>query len=183
MAGGFDLGARVAAAQARLSRWIRRSRSMSLADWSVFLSAALINPAMHAVLRLRGTRAAARIVDRASARRLAARGRPITPETVRIAKGMSALVNRGAAWPMPPVTCLARSLTGQLVLQRRGIDTTLRIGVRPAADGEEGASAGLLFHAWLEVGDVPVNDALDVGDRFLAFPLEDGLDAMVGVTR
>jgi hypothetical protein len=69
-------------------------------------------------------------------------------------------------------------LTGQVLLQRRGIETALRIGVRPAGASEPGSSGGLLFHAWIEVGGVPVNDVLDVGDRFLAFPLDEGLDAI-----
>ena len=153
---------------------------MSLSDWSVFVTAALVNPVMYAVLRFRGARGATGLVQRWSAQRLDARRRPVTQETIRAAKTISAWVNRGAAWPMPTVTCLARSLTGQLLLQRRGIETSLRIGVRPAAAGEPGASGGLLFHAWIEVDGVPVNDVLDVGDRFLAFPSDEGLDAIVG---
>lgn len=151
---------------------------MSLAEWTIFVSAAAVNPIMLAVLRIRGTRAAAHLVRRASARKLAARRRPINEQTIAEAKRASAWVNRGAAWPMPTVTCLARSLTGQLLLQRRGIESVLRIGVRPAIGEEGDASSSLLFHAWVEVGDVPVNDTLDIGDRFLPFPLEEGLDVL-----
>ncbi len=164
--------------RSRVVRWARRSVSMSAAEWLILVSAALVNPIMLIVLRVRGTRAAVSVVRRASARRLAARRRPITDDTINEAKRASAWVNRGAAWPMPTVTCLARSLTGQLLLQRRGIESVLKIGVRPADAGEPGASPGLQFHAWLEVGDVPVNDLLDIGDRFLAFPLQQGLDAV-----
>lgn len=151
---------------------------MSGAEWAIFISAALVNPIMLAVLRVRGTRAAVDMVRRASARPLATRRRPITDDTITDAKRTCAWVNRGAAWPLPTVTCLARSLTGQLLLQRRGIETALRIGVRPADVGESGASAGLQFHAWLEVGNVPVNDLLDISDRFFAFPLDEGLDVI-----
>ena len=175
-----DFGGLLSAGRARLGRWRRRAASMSLADWSVFLTAALVNPVMYTLLRFRGARASSAVVERWSARQLDARRRLVTDDTIRTAKVISAWVNRGAAWPMPSVTCLARSLTGQLLLQRRGIAASLRIGVRPAHDSDRGSSGGLLFHAWIEVGGVPVNDVLDVGDRFLAFPMDEGLDAIVG---
>ena len=67
------LGGRLSAARARLGRWGRRAASMSLADWSVFLAAAIVNPVMYALLRFRGARASSAVVDRWSARQLEAR--------------------------------------------------------------------------------------------------------------
>jgi hypothetical protein len=55
--------------------------------------------------------------------------------------------------------CLMRSLTLTRVLARRGIDTTLVIGVR--TEPEFGA------HAWIEHQGVPLLPALDVLDRRL----------------
>jgi Transglutaminase-like superfamily len=178
-----EMSRRLQAASARGARWARRARSVSAGEWAVFVTAAALNPVVLVLLRLKGTRATSQLVERVSARRLASRRRALTPETIVAAKRIAALVNRGAAWPMPAVTCLARSLTAQIVLQRRGIESQLCIGVRPAATGDVGASGGLLFHAWVEVGGVVVNDVLDIGDQFLAFPLEQGLDAIVTAGR
>ena len=79
-------------------------------------------------------------------------------EIVRIA----ALVNGAAALASIPATCLTRSLLLGWMLRRRGVASQLRIGVR--------MNQGKLdAHAWVEYAGVPINDQLDVGQRFAAF--------------
>jgi hypothetical protein len=60
-----------------------------------------------------------------------------------------------------PVTsrCLSRSLVLWTLLRAQGVDGELRFGARRDA-GE------LKFHAWVEYGGRPLNDAADVGARF-----------------
>jgi len=129
------------------------------------------------LLRTRGTRHAAELVEKLSSRRFAARRQPVNAELVEQARQIGSGVNRAAADPAPPVTCLARSLTAQLLLRRRGIDAELRIGVGRVDVDPGGATSGpaaapLAFHAWVEVDGIPVNDADDVAQRFAPFPLE-----------
>lgn len=79
-------------------------------------------------------------------------------EIVRIA----ALVNSAARWGPIPATCLTRSLLLGWLLQRRGVASQLRIGVRLV----QGTFAA---HAWVEYEGVPINDQPDVGEQFAAF--------------
>lgn len=55
--------------------------------------------------------------------------------------------------------CLPKALALKRMLERRRFAPTLRIGAR-----KEGGK--LLGHAWIEIDDVPFNDAADIGDRF-----------------
>lgn len=59
-------------------------------------------------------------------------------------------------------SCLPRSLTLWSLLQRQGIESALRIGVRKAAGCLEA-------HAWVEHRGLPLNDSYDVCERFSAF--------------
>ncbi|MEO5618229.1 MAG: lasso peptide biosynthesis B2 protein [Candidatus Eisenbacteria bacterium] len=59
-------------------------------------------------------------------------------------------------------TCLARSLTLQWILKRRGIHTDLRLGVRKVSGRFEA-------HAWLEHDGEPLMESVDVGERFAPF--------------
>jgi hypothetical protein len=52
--------------------------------------------------------------------------------------------------------CLVRSLVLTRLLARRGVPSSLIIGVRPGPDFEA--------HAWIESGDVPLLSPLDVSD-------------------
>jgi hypothetical protein len=69
------------------------------------------------------------------------------------------LVNIAAWRGLYDATCLRRSLVLWLMLRRRGIDSSLRVGVRM----EEGVFAA---HAWVEWQDTVLNDAADIGERF-----------------
>lgn len=145
-----------------------------------YLTLALVlNPTIRWLLLHRGTGAAAGFVHRCSDRAFRRRSRPVDGEVIRRAKRGGAAVNRAAVEPAPAVTCLARSFTALLLLRRDGVPAELRIGVRPrgADDPAEGTDT-LLFHAWVEVADVPVNDELDVASRHAVFPL-DGLGAFL----
>lgn len=79
---------------------------------------------------------------------------------------LGALVNIAARHVPCPVTCLTRSLLLGWLLRRRGVATSLRIGVR--------LTHGVLdAHAWIEHAGIPVNDRKDVSEQFA--PFDDGL--------
>lgn len=71
-------------------------------------------------------------------------------------------VNIGARLTPFPATCLTRSLLLGWLLQRRGVPSDLRIGVRL----KEGT---LDAHAWVECDGVPVNDRPNVASQFAPF--------------
>lgn len=71
------------------------------------------------------------------------------PAAMAVAHSAARAVNLVAA--RLRATCLTRSLVLHRILARRGIATTLRIGVRNEGNG-------LQAHAWVECNGVPVND-------------------------
>jgi len=67
---------------------------------------------------------------------------------------------------VPGTTCLTEALAGQVILERNGHDSKLRIGV---TRGETGLTA----HSWLEHrGEVVVGDAADLSEYTLLPPVE-----------
>lgn len=67
---------------------------------------------------------------------------------------------RAAARRLPGTTCLVEAVTAELMLRRRGIESTLHIGVRAPC-----ATTPLDAHAWLECnGAIIVGDRADVGE-------------------
>ncbi len=72
------------------------------------------------------------------------------------------LVNTAARHVPFPATCLTRSLLLVWLLNRRGVSSDLRIGVR--------LTQGVLeAHAWVECGGIPVNDRVEVIRQFEPF--------------
>ncbi len=71
-------------------------------------------------------------------------------------------VNIAARHAPFPAACLTRSLLLGWLLQRRGVKSQLRIGVR--------LMQGVLdAHAWVECEGIPVNDRPDVSAQFASF--------------
>jgi len=66
-------------------------------------------------------------------------------------------------------TCLVRSLALQAMLRRRGVETSLRIGVRKVETALEG-------HAWLEHDGRPINEVPEVVSTYVLF---EGADALM----
>jgi hypothetical protein len=81
---------------------------------------------------------------------------------IREGRSMARLVDAAARHGPYPATCLPRSLTLWWLLRRRGIDSYLCIGVRKEA-------GRLQAHAWVELGNLVLNDDSDVRNRFAAF--------------
>ncbi len=59
-----------------------------------------------------------------------------------------------------PMKCLGRSVTLSWLLRLEGIDATVQIGVRKHQHD-------LDAHAWVQCGDLIINDAEDVAERYI----------------
>lgn len=110
------------------ARWRRGSRA---------LEAAALLVATQIGLRASPRSIAARVLRRAQA-----------PDGTVVdgarARDVAQVVERMARWTGNP-TCLSQALTGWLMLRRRGVAASVRVGARRD-------SAGVHMHAWLDVG-------------------------------
>ena len=141
-----------------MRRRLARIGTLDPGQRRVVAASLVLVPAVQLSLRLRGFGP--------TAGTLAARSHgpavPAEPAEARAAADAVALV---AGRSVVGARCLGRSLVLWFLLRRHGVDAELVIGV-DAARGE-----ALPAHAWVELGGVPVNDALDVRERFGSFDL------------
>lgn len=89
-----------------------------------------------------------------------ARGAP--PHSFEEVADIGSLINSATFHLLGPNNCLIRSMYLHRVLRRRGVVSELRIGMRLS-------DSRLDAHAWVEVDGWPVNDAPDIGARYVAF--------------
>jgi hypothetical protein len=148
-----------------LPRKLQRFRALSASEKKAFLGAMALHPLFWIGLHTLGYARLQHWVDRASS------VRPTLDNTdLDQLLALGRVVNVAARHAFGPATCLSRSLVLRWLLQRRGIETQLRIGVR-LAGGELDA------HAWVEHAGVPLNDSADVGERYAAFDGELSADS------
>lgn len=83
-------------------------------------------------------------------------------QAVRVQKVVKASLGVGG-------TCLIRSLVLQAILQRQGIPTDLRIGIRKQGELPEG-------HAWLEYQRSPINESPEQVATYTVFDGAAALD-------
>ncbi len=138
---------------------LRKLLALSGAERRVLLESAALLTLTAAGLRLFGLRRVYRWMGRHTSRPAPAQPAPDGAFPQRAAAGV-----RRAARPLPYATCLPQSMTLWWLLQRRGIQSELRLGVR-----KEGGD--LKAHAWVEVEGVPLNDHGDLRHRYSAFEL------------
>lgn len=84
------------------------------------------------------------------------------PHSFEEAAAIGSLINSATFHLLGPNNCLIRSMYLHRVLRLRGVASELRIGMR-LSDNRLDA------HAWVEVDGRPVNDAPDIGARYVAF--------------
>jgi hypothetical protein len=141
-----------------MRRRLARLRALSAAQWLVVLSSLFLVPATQLSLRLWGFSRTARTLARWSRRTSISSD----PES---ARESAEAVNLVAGRAVVGARCLGRSLVLWFILRRRGIDAELVIGADAPRRG------ALQAHAWVEVAGEPVNDAMDVRERFGSFDL------------
>jgi hypothetical protein len=134
---------------------LRRWRALSLDERLTFLQALLLLPIAGLVLRLARYQSILSVLQRITPLKEWSSPAEPLPEAQR----MAAMVN-AAAWRAPyEATCLRRSLLLWWLLRRRGLESSVRIGVR--------IEAGAFYsHAWVEFEDTVLNDAPDVRTRY-----------------
>jgi hypothetical protein len=135
---------------------LRRLRSLSLAQWRVVALSLVLLPVIQFALRVRGFKWTARQL---AARSDAAAQPPDLASACAAADAVAIVAGRRVVG----ARCLGRSLLLWFLLRRRGTDAELVIGTA----GAQGRA--LPAHAWVEVDGRPVNDALDVRQRFGSF--------------
>lgn len=130
-------------------------RSLTWRERRTFAAATVLLPVAAVALRTRGPARLAAFIAAASAPPLAAAGEQQRAlETARMVMA--------AARRSPWNSCLPQSLVLQWLLQRSGIVSELRLGVRK--------TAGILdAHAWVEYHGLILNDGAIVHERFAAF--------------
>lgn len=134
-------------------------RALTGEQWRVLAESLLLLPAVQLSLRVRGFTGTARTLARHS------QGQAMSADP-RAARSLGEAVALVAGRSLVGARCLGRSLVLWFLLRRRGVDAELVIGAEAPRDGK------LPAHAWVEVSGEPVNDALDVRERFGSFGLQ-----------
>ncbi len=136
-----------------------RLRALSKHQRRVALASLVLLPTVQISLRIRGFKRTAGTLAARS------RGRAVFTEPSD-ARPTAEAVGLVAGRPVIGAACLGRSLVLWFLLRRRSIDAELVIGAEAPRGGE------LPAHAWVEVAGEPVNDELDVRERFGSFELQ-----------
>jgi len=141
----------------RLHEDWRKWRELSPSERRLLLATLAILPAVAGAIRLFGLRRICQALSGSAAVKPGACAEDAA-EAQAVCRLVEIAARRGAGRP----TCLARSVTLRWLLLRRGIDSTLRIGVRTLAGCIEA-------HAWVEQAGRVLNDTEDVRERFAPF--------------
>ena len=99
--------------------------------------------------------------------RIGEAGRPPVSEDDSWVERVARRTNTAARRPFPWARCLQRSMALCMWMEKRGLEPTLRIGVRK---NENGIDA----HSWLELNGRIVNDFEAIGTVFTAFQKQPG---------
>jgi hypothetical protein len=137
-----------------------RYRELEPESRKLFWRALALLPIVKILLRFRGFKRTRDYLDggRSRQRRLdgdSSAAHDLIQRTTRMVRAASEL-------GIIRANCLEHSLTLWHLLQKQGIQTNLRIGVRTSAGAFEA-------HAWVEYAGVVLNDTEDVHQRFAAF--------------
>ena len=134
---------------------IRRFRNLRSGELRVIIDVVRLTTVVSILLRLRGSKTTRERMDSVSSR--PSRRTSHSPDRI------GELVTKvGHYMPWKP-NCLERSITLAWLLRRRGHEASLRIGVQQIP-------GDLLFHAWIELNGVVLNDDPDVAGLYIPFP-------------
>lgn len=150
-----------------ISRKLRKASALPAADRRLLMEAWLTLLSVRLRLSLhRLFRRSTNLLARQGALGMRLPAEPAAPTR------LSEIVAIAARNHLSAMSCLPRALALRTMLARRGVESTLRIGVRKTPDGLDG-------HAWLEIDRNVIDDVPDVATRFA--PLE-GLDRPEAIT-
>jgi len=139
----------------RLTQNLSRFRALPRPDRRTFMAAMALLPLFWIALRVLGLQRLQHWLQR---------NPPSVACTLSIEalQRLGALINSAAHHALGPANCLTRSLYLWWLLQRKGVHSQLRIGVRMTGDTLEA-------HAWVEHAGIPINDRPDVSANFAPF--------------
>ena len=136
--------------------WVSKVRALSGVERRTLAISLVLLPLVGLGLRVFGYKRTQQALARISPRKAAESDVRDQVEQARIiARSVRIAARRG----LYRATCLRESLTLWWLLRRRGIISDLRLGV-------DKQSEAFNAHAWIEVAGIPVNDAIDVAQRF-----------------
>ena len=129
-----------------IQRKLRQVGQLTPADLFLILEAWFALAFFKIALRFMSLERLQRRLCSLPARPIAAKRLSTSPARINYLSGVASGLH-----PWPPVTCLCRAVTLQWMLARRGILSTLRLGVL-------NGSSGLHGHAWLELDGAPLGE-------------------------
>jgi transglutaminase superfamily protein len=135
----------------------RRMRELSAREWALLGASLFLLPVTAIGLRLLGLQR-----YQLSMMRWARPKHGTVGDSEIAATQAARMVAVAARYTLLGRTCLPRALVLSFLLQRMGLRSDLRIGVRQ--EGDE-----LKAHAWIERHGQALNDTADVHERFAAF--------------
>jgi hypothetical protein len=135
----------------------RTLSKLSASELRIVGEAALMLPLTAAGLRIVGLQAWKGLLTRTSGRTPAPR-QPMAHQAQAVARTVGRVVRR---FPYRP-SCLHHSIVLWWLLRRRGISSSVEVGVRRESES-------LHAHAWVVCENVVLNDHDDVGQRFSRF--------------
>jgi Transglutaminase-like superfamily len=130
-----------------MSKWIRQFRALERPARGLFLRASVLLPLISISLRWRGFRKTKASLQHFLFVPYGSQNEDAQERAVLSAQTVRAAAHCGIGDP----ACLQQSLTLWWLLARQGIASDLRVGIRK--DGEK-----LEAHAWVECGEVALND-------------------------
>ena len=141
---------------------LQQLASLSIADWGILFGSMLLLPATAFALRLKGFTWTLEYPEWRTKKKQNVQTDKADQlnDAHRVARLVSIAANHGVY----RANCLKKALVTRWLLQNKGINTDLRIGVN-------GSSGTFSAHAWLEYNGHTLIDAADVKQRFAAFEL------------
>ena len=140
-------------------RKLSRFGKLTALERGTLFRALLLLPAIGLGLRVLGFRKVQAMLHNY---RVAGSCEPAPNSTLKIALTATSMVSIAARRGFYRASCLPKSLMLAHLLRRQGIAADLRVGVRKVAGALEA-------HAWVEHNGQPLNDGIDVHERFQAF--------------
>lgn len=123
------------------------------------LQCALILPFTYAGLKLLGFKTFLKVIEHLTS--VAPKSSEYSEEQARRDTQLFSAVTRRIPLPLK---CLGRSLALCWLLRWHGADAEIHIGVRKS-------NQGLDAHAWVQIGDLVINDSEDVTERYTGLSL------------
>jgi len=145
---------------------IQKIKALSGQEWGYLSRALLLLPLLRLSLKLWSFQSVLRFLERSAPLPKTETATPPThsfgplsqEQIVRLVRMVNVAANKG----LLKANCLPRSLAIWWLLRRRGVESELRLGVKPLDDA-------IQAHAWVEHNGQVLNDSIEVRQQFATF--------------